>query len=94
MSPWSIVVETFRITLKPLALAAVVMALVMLLPDSGIAATSLPAAPVARPAAAVRTVDAAPLTRQRPPQPVSTVTRHFDLGRLPPTAFGDHDHAR
>lgn len=37
MSPWSIVVETFRVTLKPLSMLAVVMAVIMLLPDSGIA---------------------------------------------------------
>lgn len=37
MSPWSVVVDTFRVTLKPVSMLAVVMAVIMLLPDSGVA---------------------------------------------------------
>lgn len=91
MSPWSIIVETCRVTLKPLVRIAIVMAVVMLMPDSGSAAASQPlagAVQAAEPAAAPLPADHAP---EAQPQPFSTIMLTVDLGLLPASAFGDHD---
>ena len=91
MSPWSIVVETYRVTLRPLMRLAALLAVIMLLPDSGSAA---PVGRLHHAAAAVLTA----ASDTRPPsnealiaRPVYTVTRDLDLRRLPPSAFGDHE---
>lgn len=91
MSPWSIIVETCRETLKPLLRIAIVMAVLMLMPDSGSAAASQPLT------GTVQAAEPAALTlppRHDPeaePQPFSAVTVAVDLGLLPASAFGDHD---
>lgn len=94
VSPLSIIVETLRVTLKPLSRIAIVMAVIMLLPDSGsAAATSPPPGEIVRPAAAAHAIAQGSPTRRKDTTrlPVSTVTLEVDLGGLPASAFGDHD---
>ncbi len=95
MSPWSIIVETFRVTLKPLWFLAAVMAVIMLLPDSSSAAAPPPAEGARRAAILHRPASQAvpPAPRHAQPLPISTITLTFDLSRLPPSAFGDDDDA-
>lgn len=96
MSPWSIIAGTCRVTLKPLSLIAVVMGVIMLLPDSSSAAAQPPAETSTRADAGGRNeAKAAPPQDRttRPAAPVSTILLAFDLGRLPASAFGDLDDA-
>lgn len=90
MSPWSIIVETCRVTLKPLMRIAAVMAVIMMMPDSGSAAASQPSA-AAVGTSETTTVSTPPRAPRVEPLPFSAITLTVDLGRLPASAFGDHD---